>query len=72
MLKARGLSGFEKRMDDIFELSKCFVESLKARDGFRLVIDNFEYTNICFWYIPKKMRGVMETADWTGRLNQVF
>lgn len=38
---------------------------LRVHDGFRLVIDRFEYTNICFWYIPHKFRDVEEeNEEW--------
>lgn len=31
----------------------------------------FETTNICFWYIPKRLRGLEETPDWWNELATV-
>ena len=29
-------------------------------------------TNICFWYIPPRMRGLPETDEWWQELGKVF
>ena len=29
-------------------------------------------TNICFWYIPPRMRGLPETSEWWQELGKVF
>uniref|UniRef100_A0A1B0CCF1 Glutamate decarboxylase n=1 Tax=Lutzomyia longipalpis TaxID=7200 RepID=A0A1B0CCF1_LUTLO len=64
MLKVRGTKNLGERVDNALEMSSYLTEKLKHRQGFRLVLDEFEYTNICFWYIPQAMRGQEETPDW--------
>lgn len=72
MLKARGLNAFERLMDNSMLMSKYLTEQVRTRSGFRLIIDEpFEYTNVCFWYIPKRLRDVNETSDWWTELYTV-
>ncbi|XP_055696279.1 acidic amino acid decarboxylase GADL1 [Lutzomyia longipalpis] len=71
MLKVRGAKNLGERVDNALEMSSYLTEKLKHRQGFRLVLDEFEYTNICFWYIPQAMRGQEETSDWWQKLYKV-
>lgn len=72
MLKARGLSGFEQLIDNSINITKYLTNALSTRSGFRLTQSNeFQYTNVCFWYIPKCMRGQDETAAWWQQLYTV-
>lgn len=57
MWRAKGTKGFEKHVDTIFETSEYFTSLVKSREGFELVSEP-ECTNVCFWYIPKKLRGL--------------
>lgn len=71
MLKARGYGGFGRILDHAIDMSKLFVQKLQQRKGFRLVLDQYQYTNICFWYIPKKMRDLEENEEWNKKLYEV-
>lgn len=64
MLKARGLTTFEKLIDNAIDKAAYVAEVMQKRDGFRLVQDHVEFTNVCFWYIPQKMRGKTESVEW--------
>lgn len=69
VLKARGIDGLGLLMDNAMQMSEYFTESIRNRQGFRLIQkENFMYTNICFWYIPKAMRNENETAEWWQRI----
>lgn len=76
MLRARGIAGLGRRMDRSIELSKyLFNECLRRADGFRIVIGEeggpFDFTNVCFWFVPISMRGQPETEDWWNQLYEV-
>uniref|UniRef100_A0A1A9WSM0 Glutamate decarboxylase n=1 Tax=Glossina brevipalpis TaxID=37001 RepID=A0A1A9WSM0_9MUSC len=73
MLKARGYGSFGHLLDYALDISKIFVNKLKQRKdhGFRLVLDEFQYTNVCFWYIPKHLRNLEETEEWNNQLYEV-
>lgn len=73
MLKARGYGSYGRLLDYALDISKVFVDKLRQREsrGFRLVIDEFQYTNICFWYIPKHLRNLEETEEWKQKLYEV-
>lgn len=68
MLKARGLNGFEQLVDNAIDKANYLFETITKRAGFRLVQKRIEYTNVCFWYIPKRMRGREETKAWWNEL----
>ncbi|XP_078331869.1 cysteine sulfinic acid decarboxylase-like isoform X1 [Crassostrea virginica] len=62
--KSRGNDGMAKQVENSFENANYLVEQLKKRDGFRLVMPEFQCPNICFWYIPKRLRGKEENKEW--------
>ncbi|XP_018021504.1 glutamate decarboxylase [Hyalella azteca] len=55
--RSKGDSGFEKHIDHLFEMTAYLVEKLKAHsDKFELLNDEPECTNVCFWYVPFRLR----------------
>lgn len=73
MLKARGYGTFGRLLDHALDMSKLFIHKLRQREdhGFRLVLQDFQYTNVCFWYIPKYLRNCEETPEWKQKLYEV-
>ncbi|CAG0907193.1 unnamed protein product, partial [Darwinula stevensoni] len=71
MWKARGDVGLEWRIDNAFQCARYMTEKLQSREGFRLVLPEFECTNVCFWYIPPAFRGKTEDEDWWEKLEKV-
>lgn len=71
MFKARGNNGIRIIMNNTLNCANYFKEAISNRDGFRLVIDKFEFTNICFWYIPKNMRDMEENEEWWNIIYKV-
>ncbi|TMW52631.1 hypothetical protein DOY81_002285 [Sarcophaga bullata] len=71
MLKARGYGGCGRLLDHAMDMSKLFLTKLQQREGFRLVLNEYQYTNICFWYIPKKMRNQTENEEWNSKLYEI-
>lgn len=60
MWRAKGYNGFEKHIDTVFDSAEYFTNSIKNRQGFKMVLENPECTNICFWYVPPSLRSKME------------
>nr|XP_014089267.1 cysteine sulfinic acid decarboxylase [Bactrocera oleae] len=73
MLKARGYGCFGRLLDHSIDISKVLVEKIRQRgsERFRLVLEDNQYMNVCFWYIPKALRGLKETPEWRERLYTV-
>lgn len=72
MWRAKGTSGFEQHIDKVFENAEYFTNSIKARPGFEMVIENPECTNVCFWYVPPGLRQVpRDSAEFGERLHKV-
>lgn len=55
MFKKHGERGFESLIDNAFEKAAYFLDQVKQREGFELIVMP-QYTNVCFQYIPKFMR----------------
>uniref|UniRef100_H2YJ73 Glutamate decarboxylase n=1 Tax=Ciona savignyi TaxID=51511 RepID=H2YJ73_CIOSA len=55
MMKAHGNIGLESRINKAFDNAQYLAELVKKTDGFKLVCDP-ECTNVCFWYLPKRLR----------------
>lgn len=71
MLKARGTSGFELLIDNVMEQAAFITERLAQQAVFRLVQKQFQYTNICFWYIPKALQIEEESEEWWNKIYQI-
>ncbi|GBP74161.1 Cysteine sulfinic acid decarboxylase [Eumeta japonica] len=71
MWKAKGSEGFERHIDTLFDNASYFLEHIKNREGFELVIGEPECTNVMFWYVPKCLRGRQNDPDYGERLHKV-
>jgi glutamate/tyrosine decarboxylase-like PLP-dependent enzyme len=71
MWKAKGTSGLEKHINKVFENAAYFADSIRNREGFEMVIDQPECTNVCFWYIPESLRSCKQDSDYKERLHKV-
>ncbi|XP_044733622.1 glutamate decarboxylase 1 [Chrysoperla carnea] len=71
MWKARGNLGFESLVDVAMDCADYIKRKIQQIDGFRLVQNDFECTNICFWYIPKILRHQKETKEWWDIIHTV-
>lgn len=63
-VKAHGASEISHLIDHAFACAHYLAGKIRLNDGFRLVLDRVEYTNVCFWYIPRKFRNQEETEEW--------
>lgn len=68
MWKARGDHGFEILVDQAMSCSEYFKNRISNRPGFMVVMPEFECTNVCFWYVPKRMRNMEKTEEWWDEL----
>ena len=71
MLKARGEDHFEKAIDNCRAQAEYLHFLIEKTPGFRLAFPYMEgpnCTNVCFHYIPPRMRGKEETDDWWKEL----
>lgn len=72
MLKARGLRVFENLLDNAMEMSAYLWMSISKKSQFRPIIaEPFQYTNICFWYIPISLCGMEETKEWWDKIFKI-
>jgi glutamate/tyrosine decarboxylase-like PLP-dependent enzyme len=55
--KRYGIVGFENRIDKAFENTQYFVSLLKKNSDKFYLIDDPLGQNVCFWYLPKFLRG---------------
>uniref|UniRef100_A0A1I8ME86 Pyridoxal-dependent decarboxylase n=1 Tax=Musca domestica TaxID=7370 RepID=A0A1I8ME86_MUSDO len=71
MWKAKGTHGLEEHINHIFSMAEYITQSIKAREGFELVLENPECTNICFWYVPPSLRQMKRDSEFWDKLHKV-
>lgn len=72
MMKARGETYFEGLVDNAFAQAKYFMNLVEKTPGFRPAFEfGFSCTNVCFEYIPERLRGCVETPEWKEELAQI-
>ena len=67
----QGTTGFEQHINTVFSNAEYFTQVIKERDGFEMVLESPECTNICFWYLPPSLRHLERNADFEKKLHKV-
>lgn len=63
LILLQGTEGFEKHMDRLMELSEYMVRRIKQMsDKYYLILEP-EMVNVCFWYLPTRVRNMPHTAE---------
>ncbi|XP_028156365.1 glutamate decarboxylase 1-like isoform X2 [Ostrinia furnacalis] len=71
MWKARGDAGLSSLCDHTMEIARFCLQTVAKKPGFRLVGDDLQCPNVCFWYIPKFMRGRNEDDQWWEIMHKI-
>jgi len=76
MWRARGTEGFEKQMNRLMDLTAYQVKKMKEQpEKFYLLNDEPECTNVCYWYVPERLRPrnfpQAYTRDWHIELGKI-
>ncbi|KAG1969896.1 glutamate decarboxylase 1 [Pimephales promelas] len=59
MWKAKGSEGFEAQVNHCLENGEYLYYKLKRRTDFQLVFKGKpEHSNVCFWYLPKRVQSI--------------
>lgn len=61
--RARGDEGFEKFIDRIMELTYYLVKKIKEQPDKFILIQEPSMSNICFWYMSKRLREMPMSKD---------
>ena len=65
------MSGFEKQINHLMDLTAYQVEKIKSQpDKFYLIVPEPECTNVCFWYIPARLRSEKRDHWWQDELGR--
>ncbi|XP_032682429.1 glutamate decarboxylase isoform X1 [Odontomachus brunneus] len=69
--RAKGTEGFEKHMDRLMELTEYMVRRIKQMsDKYYLILEP-ELVNVCFWYLPTRVRNMPHTAEKIKILGEI-
>ena len=70
--RSKGTSGFEFQMDRIMELAQYQMRRMREMpERFHIIVENPEMVNICFWYVPERLRNKEQTKAWEVELGTV-
>ncbi|XP_011147183.1 glutamate decarboxylase isoform X1 [Harpegnathos saltator] len=69
--RAKGTDGFEKHMDRLMELTEYMVKRIKQMpDKYYLILEP-ELVNVCFWYLPTRVRNMPHTTERIKILGEI-
>lgn len=68
---SQGSLGLEKHVDTLFENTAYFTSYIRDREGFKLVLEEPPFVNVCFWYIPPSLRNSQRDEDYHEKLHRV-
>ncbi|XP_036412272.1 glutamate decarboxylase 1 [Colossoma macropomum] len=72
MWKAKGSEGFESQVNHCLENAEYLYYKLKSRKDFQLVFQSKpEHTNVCFWYLPTRVRNMPPGPERDRELHMV-
>jgi len=55
----------------VYFVFRYFRKKVSTHEAFQLVLPKFQCTNICFWYIPERLRGKEQTEAWWQEIAKV-
>ena len=68
--RAKGTTGFAKQLDSQMDLAAYFTARLKDTPGYQMVLEDPQYLNVCFWYIPPSLR-LLPEKEKMARLEKI-
>lgn len=72
MWRAKGDSGFEAQIDQLWHCAALLYSECKRRDAFEMVMENPECTNVCFWYVPPSLQHLdRKSPEFMEKINAV-
>ncbi|XP_057377339.1 cysteine sulfinic acid decarboxylase-like [Daphnia carinata] len=71
MWQAKGSLGLERHVDTLFENAAYFTSFIRDREGFKLVLEEPSFVNVCFWYIPPSLRNSQHDEDYHEKLHRI-
>ncbi|EYC27438.1 hypothetical protein Y032_0009g724 [Ancylostoma ceylanicum] len=64
------MEGYRKQINMLMDHAAYFTQRIKETEGYEMVVDSPEFLNICFWYIPSKLRK-LDPAEKKARLEKI-
>lgn len=71
MWRAKGTKGLQQHIDRLFDNAEYFRQELQTRDNFKLVLENPECVNVCFWYLPPSLINHERDESFWTKLHQI-
>ncbi|XP_062706013.1 acidic amino acid decarboxylase GADL1 [Aedes albopictus] len=74
MLKARGSNWFGASVDNAMSCAAYFHAAIATNIFFKPVRSEYQFTNVCFWFIPKRLQlssPAEETKEWWAEVYKV-
>ncbi|UXI17985.1 hypothetical protein NH340_JMT03928 [Sarcoptes scabiei] len=75
MWRSKGDKGYEKHIDHLFEMTEYMLNGIKNRGDKYYLLFEPECVNVCFWYVPERLRKVPhgpERAKELGRITPIL
>uniref|UniRef100_A0A0K0DSS0 Glutamate decarboxylase n=1 Tax=Strongyloides stercoralis TaxID=6248 RepID=A0A0K0DSS0_STRER len=70
MWRSKGMEGYRLQINRLMDLAQYFTSKIKRIEGYEMVVENPEFLNVCFWYVPKRLRN-MPQKEKLARLEKI-
>ncbi|XP_022904309.1 cysteine sulfinic acid decarboxylase [Onthophagus taurus] len=71
MWKAKGTHGLTRHVEKVFDNAEYFTKTIKSKENFKMVLEEPECTNVCFWYVPPSLLGKENEDDYEEKLHKI-
>ncbi|XP_069120944.1 glutamate decarboxylase 1-like [Argopecten irradians] len=71
MWRAKGDHGFETQIDKNFRLARYLMNKIRERPNFKLINNEIQGPNVCFWYIPDSIAQIEDPERYQVELGKV-
>ncbi|CAG0903366.1 unnamed protein product [Darwinula stevensoni] len=72
MWRGKGMDGYNNQMNHLMGMMEYQVKRMKEEgEKFHLLIDPPECVNVCFWYVPERLRGKAKDKHWQEELGKI-
>jgi glutamate/tyrosine decarboxylase-like PLP-dependent enzyme len=72
MWRAKGDLGFENHVNHLWSLADLLWKECTRRENFEMVMENPECTNVCFWYVPKRLQSMDKSSkEYKDELHKI-
>ncbi|KAI1729293.1 pyridoxal-dependent decarboxylase conserved domain-containing protein [Ditylenchus destructor] len=70
MWRSKGMEGYRRQINRLMQLASYFTQKIQNTEGYEMVINQPQFLNVCFWYVPQSLRD-LDPKEKAARLEKI-